>query len=70
MNAIIQNNETTKKDALSENNPDIELFFKEQLKEFNEKISSLIDKKTYGGCCKRKFITFYNSKYEWDCSWY
>ncbi|CBH40230.1 hypothetical protein [Mycoplasmopsis agalactiae] len=45
MNAIIQNNETTKKDALSENNPDIELFFKEQLKEFNEKISSLIDKK-------------------------
>nr|WP_307915510.1 hypothetical protein [Mycoplasmopsis bovis] len=46
MIAITQNDESIKNETLSENNPDIQLFFEKQLKEFNEKISSLVGKRT------------------------
>ncbi|MCE6061385.1 hypothetical protein J8A71_00450 [Mycoplasmopsis agalactiae] len=77
MLAIIQNDETIKKDELSENNPDIQLFFEKQLKEFNEKISSLIDKKTYAGGHKIRSLSYDTntsedselSKYISDSDW-
>nr|WP_307918049.1 hypothetical protein [Mycoplasmopsis bovis] len=53
MIAITQNDESIKNETLSENNPDIQLFFEKQLKEFNEKISSLVGKRTHGAVVKK-----------------
>ncbi|WP_427902552.1 hypothetical protein [Mycoplasmopsis bovis] len=77
MIAITQNDESIKNETLSENNPDIQLFFEKQLKEFNEKISSLVGKRTHGSGRKRRSLLYdtntseYSelSKYIKDSDW-
>ncbi|ADR24987.1 hypothetical protein FCM44_01370 [Mycoplasma bovis] len=58
MIAITQNDESIKNETLSENNPDIQLFFEKQLKEFNEKISSLMGKRTNGSSRKKRTLSY------------
>ncbi len=60
MIAITQNDESIKNETLSENNPDIQLFFEKQLKEFNEKISSLMGKRTNGKQSEKKNIIIWH----------
>ncbi|MBT1345076.1 hypothetical protein FCM49_00560 [Mycoplasma bovis] len=64
MIGIIHNVEVAKNNWTSEKDAEIKLFFKEQLKEFNEKMSSLSTKKTHSSGGKIRSISFDDIKYE------